>query len=275
MIEPWREPLMQRAFLEVLLLGLAGGALGCWVVQFRLAYSAESLAHALLPGLVVAALTGIPLLLGGAAGLIVAAGAVALAGRLPEIGRDSAVAVVVTGLLGLGALLALSADAPPRLQDLLFGDVLAVSDTDLVLAGVLAVVSLAALGILHGRLLVVGFDRSAASGLGVSPTVVDVALLLLLAAVLLVAVRGLGNLLVVSVLIAPATAARVVAHRMGPMILASAAIAVVGGILGLYVSYHADVAAGASISGALIVLALAAGVVRWVGDRAPTAAPTA
>lgn len=259
MIEPWQEPLMQRAFLEVVLLGLAGGALGCWVVQFRLSYSAESLAHALLPGLVVAALTGIPLLLGGAAGLLLAALAVALAGRVPELGRDTAVAVVVTTLLGLGVLLALSADAPPRLQDLLFGDVLGVSDTDLVLAGLLALGSLAALTLLHGRLLVVGFDRAAARGLGVRPTVVDAALLTLLAVVLLVAVQGLGNLLVVSVLIAPAIAARTVARRMGPMIVASAAIAVAGGIIGLYVSYHLDVAAGASISGALVMVALLAG----------------
>lgn len=262
MIEPWREPLMQRAFLEVLLLGLAGGALGCWVVQYRLSYSAESLAHALLPGLVVAALTGIPLLLGGAAGLLLAALAVALAGRVPELGRDTAVAVVVTTLLGLGALLALSADAPPRLQDLLFGDILGVSDTDLVLAGILAVASLAALRLLHDRLLLVGFDRAAAAGLGVRATVVDTALLVLLATVLLVAVQGLGNLLVVSVLIAPAIAARTVAHRMGPMIVASAAVAVAGGVVGLYVSYHADVAAGASISGSLLALAGGAAAIR-------------
>lgn len=273
MIEPWQEPLMQRAFLEVVLLGLAGGALGCWVVQFRLSYSAESLAHALLPGLVVAALTGIPLLVGGAAGLLLAALAVAVAGRVPELGRDTAVAVVVTALLGLGALLALSADAPPRLQDLLFGDVLGVSDTDLVLAALLAIGSLVALMLLHGRLLLVGFDRAAAAGLGIRPTVVDAALLVLLATVLLVAVQGLGNLLVVSVLIAPATAARAVARRMGPMIAVSAGIAVLGGVLGLYVSYHADLAAGASISGSLIVLALLAAGARRLQARVRPSPP--
>jgi len=146
--------------------------------------------------------------------------------------------------------------------------VLGVSDTDLALAAVLAAASLMALALLHGRLLVVGFDRAAARGLGVGPTAVDAALLVLLAAVLLVAVQGLGNLLVVSVLIAPATAARVVAQRMGPMIVASAGIAVLGGVLGLYVSYHADIAAGASISGSLILLALLAGAGRRALARA-------
>src|SRR6266508_3164659 len=81
LIHPWSQAIMQRALLEVTLLGVVGGALGCWIVLYRLSYSAESLAHALLPGLVIAALTGIPLLLGGAAGLLVAAVAIAAAGQ--------------------------------------------------------------------------------------------------------------------------------------------------------------------------------------------------
>src|SRR3954468_16169447 len=126
LIEPWQEPIMQRALLEVALIGACGGLLGCWVVFYELSYSAESLAHALFPGLVVAALLGLPLLLGAGAGIVVAAVAVAVAGRAPEVGRDTAVAVVVTTLLGLGVLLALSPSSPPGLQALLFGDVLGV-----------------------------------------------------------------------------------------------------------------------------------------------------
>src|SRR3954469_12165309 len=114
--DPWTQPILLRAFAEVALLGLTGGALGCWVVFYNLSYSAESLAHALLPGLVAAALLGLPLLAGGAAGRLSAAIGVALAGRAPEVGRDTAVAVVITGLLGLGVLLALSRDTPPGLQ---------------------------------------------------------------------------------------------------------------------------------------------------------------
>src|SRR5204862_7580474 len=120
--DPWADPVGRRALLEVALLGVAGGALGCWIVFYNLSYSAESLAHSLLPGLVVAALLGLPLLVGGAAGVLVAAAAVAVAGRTPEIGRDNAVAVVVTALFGLGVLLALSPETPPGLQGLLFGD---------------------------------------------------------------------------------------------------------------------------------------------------------
>lgn len=270
--DPWAEALTRRALLEVVLLGVAGGALGCWIVFFNLSYSAESLAHGLLPGLVGAALLGLPLLLGGAAGLLVAALAVAFAGRLEGLDRDTAVAVVVTTLLGLGVLLALTPETPAGLQGLLFGDVLGVSDGDLVLAAVLAIAVLGVLWVVHDRLLVVGFDRLSAPGLGVRPLLVDIVLLVLLAAALLVAVQGLGNLLVVAVLIAPASAARLVTRRMGPMILASGAIAVFAAAAGMYLSFHAGTAAGASIAGVLVLTYVAVAAVSGVAGRAPALA---
>jgi ABC-type Mn2+/Zn2+ transport system permease subunit len=250
--DPWTEAIDRRALAEVVLLGLSGGALGCWLVAYQLAYGAESLAHAMLPGLVVAALAGLPLLVGGAAGLAVAGGGVALASRVRGIDRDTATGVVVTTLFGLGALLALTPATPPGLQGLLFGDVLAVDGGDVALAGGLTAALVVALWIAHPRLLVVGFDRLNAPALGVRTLPVDAALLGLLALALLVAVRGLGSLLVVAVLIAPASAARLVARRMGPMMLASAVIAALAGVLGMYVSYHARTAAGASIALALV-----------------------
>jgi ABC-type Mn2+/Zn2+ transport system permease subunit len=267
--DPWGQELLRRAFLEVLLLGIAGGALGAWVVAYRLSYSAESLAHAMLPGLVVAALTGLPLLLGGAAGILVAAVSVALAGRVRGLGRDTGVAVVVTTLFGLGALLALSPRTPAGLAQLLFGDVLGVSDGDLWLAGALVVVVLGALRVLHGRLLVLGFDRTNARALGVAPLPVDAALLVLVAMAIVVAVQGLGSLLVVAVLVAPAAAAGFVTDRMGVRIALGALVAVLAGAAGLYLSYYADVAAGASVALALV----AACALAWLSSRRPRRSP--
>lgn len=255
---------MRRAFAEVLLLGVAGGALGCWVIFYGLSYSAESLAHSLLPGLVVAALLGLPLLLGGAAGLLVAAVAVAVAGRIPAIGRDTAVAVVITTLFGLGVLLALSVATPPGLQGLLFGDLLGVSDSDLGLAVGLVAVVVAALALLHGRLALVAFDRLNARALGVAPLAVDATLLVLLALTLLVAVQALGNLLVVAILIAPPVTARLVTRRIGRMLAWSAGVAVTAGAGGLYLSYYAGTAAGASIALVLVAGFALAGAARAV-----------
>jgi ABC-type Mn2+/Zn2+ transport system permease subunit len=267
LVEPWQQGIDRRALVEVVLLGLTGGALGCWIIFYNLSYSTESLAHALLPGLVLAALAGIPLIIGGAVGLAVAAVAIAAAARTPAVGRDTAVAVVVTGLLGLGALLALSPDTPAGLGELLFGDVLGVSDTDLALAAGLAVAVLAALRVLHGRLLLVGFDRLNARALGVRAAAIDVALLLLVAAALLVAVQGLGNLLVVAVLVGPAACARAVTHRMSTMMVVAAVVAVLAGLGGMYLSYYARTAAGASIAGVIVAVYAAALAARAAGLR--------
>ena len=276
LIAPWEQGIDRRALLEVLLLGITGGTLGCWIIFYNLSYSTESLAHALLPGLVLAALVGAPLILGGALGLAVAALAIAAAARTPVIGRDTAVAVVVTALLGLGALLALSPATPAGLGELLFGDVLGVSDLDLLLAGILAVGVVIALGLLHGRLLLVGFDRLNAPALGVRPSTVDVALLLLVAAALLVAVQGLGNLLVVAVLVGPAACARAVTHRMFPMMIVAASVAILAGCGGLYLSYYARTAAGASIAAVIVAtyaLALTVQAARRSTRRTQAPAP--
>ncbi len=256
--DPLGQELIRRALLEVGLISLAGGALGCWVVFYGVSYAAESLSHALFPGLVVAALVGIPLLAGGIPGIAIAALAIALIGRVPGIGRDTAVAVVVTAFFGLGALLALSPDAPPGIQSLLFGDILAPSNSDLILSAILAAMVVISLIVLHWRLLAVAFDRTTAGALGASPTLADAAVLVLLAAAVLVAAQGLGTLLAVAALVGPAATARLFAPRVSSMMLAATLIGVCAGVVGLYVSYYAGVAAGASIAGCIVAAYLAA-----------------
>jgi ABC-type Mn2+/Zn2+ transport system permease subunit len=268
--DPFAQGLMQRALLEVLLLAAVGGTLGCWIVLTELSYGAESLAHGMFPGLVLAALAGIPLLLGGAAGILIAALAIVLAGRGvggDRIGRDNATAVAVTTLFGLGALLALAPDTPVGVQALLFGDVLGTTTGDLLAGAALVAVVLAVLRLVHWRLLAAGFDRASARSVGASPAVADVVLLVLLALAVLVAVQGLGNLLVVAVLVAPAAGARLLTRRLGPMMALAVALGAVAGIAGLYLSYYARVAAGASIAGLLVCAYVLAWLAASVASR--------
>jgi ABC-type Mn2+/Zn2+ transport system permease subunit len=254
MLEPLQEPFMQRALAEVVLIGAAGGALGCWVVFYGLSYAAESLAHSIFPGLVLTAIAGVPLLFGAAPAIVVAALAIALCARISGVSREAAVAVVVTTMFGLGVLLALSPQSPPGVESLLFGDVFGVTDADLATAAGLAVLVAVALRLLHGRLLIAGFDRGTARSLGVSPALADAALLVLLAAGIVVAVQGLGNLLVVAVFVGPAAAARRLSDRMLPMMLLSAGLAVFAGVAGLYLSYYAGTAGGASVALAIVAV---------------------
>lgn len=255
LLEPWRSGLGQRALAEVTLIGAIGGALGFWVVTFGLAYGAESLAHGLLPGVVTAALMGAPLLAGALVGIVAAAVVVAAAGRDPRVGTDTATAVAVSGMLGAGGLLALVPEVPPRLGDLLFGDPLSVGPADLLAAAVLLVLGGTALAALHRPLAVVAFDPGPARTLGIGAGAVLAALLVLVAATLAVAVQGLGNLLVLAVLVAPAVAVRRHARSPARAMVGGAAVAIAAGVVGLYASYHLEVAAGAAVALALCIAA--------------------
>ena len=251
------DPIIRRALAEVLLLSLACGPLGVWVLLHRQSYAAESMSHGMLPGLVLAALAGLPLVLGAGAGVLVAAAAISLAGRDERVGADAGVAVAVGALFGLGALLALSPEAPPRLQELLFGDLLGVSGGDLAVAGALAAAVVLALAAAHRPLAASAFDRPAAASLGALPARWELVLLVLLGVTTVAAAPGLGNLLLVALVLAPGAAALALTRRLAVALALAAAIAATAGVAGLALSYHLDLAAGASVAMCAVALALA------------------
>ena len=282
-LDPLRSGIDRRALLELAMVGSLCGALGFWIVTERLAYSAESLSHGLLPCLVLAALASAPLLLGAAGGALVAAALIAFASRDARIGPDAGTAVAVTGLVGLGALLALAPDSPQRLEELLFGDPLGVTDGDLVAAAALLVLGGGALAAIHRPLAAFAFDPAGAAAAGLRPALVRLALLVLLAAAVAVAVQGLGALLVLAVLVAPPVAVRGHARTPRQAMLGGAAVAVAAAIVGIEVSFHAHSAAGGSVALALCAAAaLGAGLRPLPGaarhaarPRSPRRAPAA
>ena len=252
LFHPWSETFMQLALGELVLLGAIGAIVGCWIIFYDLAYSAESLAHALFPGLVAAALLGLPLLAGGAVGVAAAIAAIALTRRVPTLGGDASVAVVITSLFGLGVLLALTPATPPGVNALLFGDLLGVTRSDVIASGALAAVSAVALVGLHRPLLLVGFDRTTADAFGARTLFVDLALLALIALAIVIGVRALGNLLVLALLVGPAATARLLVRRMTALMAVAAAVAIGASIGGLYLSYYANIAAGASVAAVMV-----------------------
>lgn len=258
--------IMQRALVEAVVLGLACGPLGVWILLLRRSYAAESLSHAMLPGLVIAALAGVPLLIGAAGGVLVAAIGIALVARDVRAGGDVGVAVVVSGLFGLGGILALSPQTPPRLNGLLFGDLLGVDTGDLIAAGALCAGVLLSLAAAYRPLAVSAFDRHGATALGVKPARADMALLAILAVTTVAAVQGLGNLLLVALILAPAVAALNLARRLPSALILAAALAAAAGIAGLTLSYELDIAAGASIA----LCAVALTCLTWLKPKLDT-----
>lgn len=262
LLGPLGEPVVVRGLAELALLSVVAGTLGCWIVFAGISYGAESLAHSMLPGLVGAALLGIPLAVGGAVGLAVGAALASVAGRIRGLDADVAVAVVITSLFGLGVLMGLGPDVPAGLNGLLFGDLLAVGWAQVGLTAVAVAVISAALFVLHPSFMAVFFDRSGSRALGRRPGPFELALAALLALATLVAVQALGNLLVVAMLVGPAATARLLASRLPSMMAIATAVALAASVAGLWVSYHAQVAAGASVTCALCLAFLAALAVR-------------
>ncbi|HEX8207930.1 MAG TPA: metal ABC transporter permease [Solirubrobacteraceae bacterium] len=252
--------ILDRALLEAVLLGLACGPLSVWLLAYRDAYAAESLSHAMLPGLAIAAAAGAPLVLGGAAGILVAALLIALAARDDRIGGEVAIAVTVTALFGLGALLALDSDTP--LADLLFGDLLGVTDGQLAEAAALAVGVPLALAAAHRPLTAVAFAPLPS----LRPARVRAGLLVLLGVAIVVAVQGLGNLLVLALLVAPGVSAGL-ATRLSARLVLGAVVGAGSGALGVYASDRLGTAAGASVALVLVSVAVVALLARGGGDE--------
>ncbi len=248
LLDPFSGGIMRRALAEVVLLSLACGPLGVWILLYRHSYAAESISHGMLPGLVVAALTGAPLLLGAAGGVVVAAIAIALAAGDERLGPDVGVAVAIGTLTGAGALLALAPTAPPRVAELLFGDPLGISPAALAASTALAAGVVAGLAVAHRRLAIGAFDPIAATSLGSSPRRSELVLLLALAAGTVAAVQALGNLLTLALLLAPAAAALRMRRSLRATLMLAVLVCALSGAGGLLLSYHLDVATGAAIA---------------------------
>jgi manganese/iron transport system permease protein len=262
---------LQRALAECVLMGIACGVLGTFVVLRGLTYTGESLAHTLVPGAAVAIAIGLPVLGGALVGGLIAAVLIAVLAARREVGEETAVGVVFAGAFAAGVILLSVRGSPKELDSLLFGDVLGVAPADLWLGLAAAVCVLAVCAGGARRLVLIAFDRSFARSTGLNALWLDALLLIALAGALTVALRGIGALLVLALLVAPAATARVVTRRVWTMLWLAPVLGVAFGIAGLELSYYAGLAAGASIAlvavGAFGLAVAASAIARL---RAPT-----
>jgi manganese/iron transport system permease protein len=239
---------MQRALLEVVLMGLTCGIIGAYVVLRGMAFLGDAISHAIFPGVVIAFLLNVNLLLGAlVVGALTVIGIGGIA-RNRRVSEDSAIGVLFTGAFALGVVLISGAEGyTGNLADFLVGQVLGVSPVDLIFSAVVGVVVLGALAFFHKELVLVAFDREMAEAMGLPVAVLDLALLLGIALTIIVSLQAVGNILVVAMLVTPAAAARLWTDRLPVMMALSAAFGVLAGIGGLLVSYHADYAPGGTI----------------------------
>lgn len=246
--EPLRYQFMQRALIEVVLMGAVTGAVGCYVVLRGLSFIGDALSHAIFPGIVVAYLLGHSVFIGAMAFGVMTSGAITVVATNRRLKEDSAIGVLFAGTFALGIVLISSTDNFTRdLASFLFGNVLGATTSDIWISAGAGLVVVLFLLLFHRELLIISFDRVAGESMGIKVFWIDLLLLLMISLTIVISLRAVGNILVVAMLVTPAATARLLTDRLPVMLVLSSAIGVGSGIVGLFVSYHADVAAGGTI----------------------------
>ncbi len=253
--EPWTTGFMRRAFAEAVLCGSTSGALGGFVLVRRLSFLGESISHTVVLGAALALLLGLPLGLGGVLIAVATAGLTGAIASDRRLSADTATGILLPTLFAAGVAVLAATGGARRLDDLLFGSILAVRGEDLVLAGLVALAVLIVFGAAGKELVLVAFDRISARALGYRVALLDAVLLTLVALAVTAGLRAVGSILLAGLLLGPPLAARLVCRTFWPMVALAAVLGALCGVAGLYISWHLEVGAGPAI-----VLAVAASV---------------
>jgi ABC-type Mn2+/Zn2+ transport system permease subunit len=248
LVQPLRYPFMVRGLLASLMVGTLCAVVGSYVVLRGMAFFGDALAHAILPGVAIAYLLEINLFWGALImGLLTALG-IGYLSRRSEIKEDTVIGVFFAAFFALGvALLSTVQTYSVDLTHILFGNVLGVSDTDLVLIAGLGLLALLAVVLLYKELLVVSFDPILAATLRLPLNVLNYLLLVLIALTVVVSLQTVGVALMVAMLVTPAATAYLLTRRLWHMMVVGAAIGAVSSVAGLYLSFYVNVASGAAV----------------------------
>lgn len=253
LIAPFTFEFMRHAMTAGLVTGVTTSLVGTWVVLRGMAFMGDALAHGVLPGLTLAYLLEISLILGAAVAAVVVIGGVGVVQRCARLRADTGIGLLFVGMLALGVIIASKAQSyAGDLTAILFGDVLGVTDADIGVAAVAAVVAIVLTVVLYRPFIVLALDERKAAVLGLRPRLAHVVLLALLAAAIIASFRAVGVLLVFGFLIAPPATAALVTRRVPVMMLAAIGFAVVGVLAGLLVSFHLGTAGSATMVGVTV-----------------------
>jgi ABC-type Zn uptake system ZnuABC Zn-binding protein ZnuA/ABC-type Mn2+/Zn2+ transport system permease subunit len=261
-VDPFSLPFVQRGLAEVLVLALAAGLLGTWIVLRGLAFFAHAVGTAAFPGLVLAAGLGFSALLGAFATAAVVAVVVGVLVRRERGAEDSLTALVLVGALALGVLL--SSDvfhSSAGVDQLLFGSLLLTGPDDLALAAAASVAALLGTLALGPRWLAHGFDPAAARAQGLRSALPDAVLLALVALAAVAALRVAGALLATALIVVPAATTRLLVDRLLRWQVATVVLVIAEGAAGLWLSVQLNAPPGPAI--AVLAGAVFALVAAW------------
>ena len=245
--EPLAYPFMQRALVVAVLVAAVCAVLSCYLVLKGWSLMGDAISHAVLPGIVVSYVVGLPLAVGAfAAGLSCAL----FTGYLKENSRvkeDTVLGIVFSGMFGFGLVLFSRVESDQHLMHILFGDVLGVTLRDVVETAVVAGGTLLVTLVKRRDLLLYCFDPNHARSIGLPVRVLHYGLLVLLSLTIVASLKAVGIILVIAMLIAPGATAYLLTDSFERMLGIAVAVAVGSAVLGTIISFHLDGATGACI----------------------------
>lgn len=248
LLEPLSYGFMQRGLAASLMVGVLCAVIGCYVVLRSMAFLGDAMAHAILPGVAVAYLLKGSLFIGALAAALVVALGIGFLSRQGTIKEDTAIGILFAAALSLGIALISSAKTyATDLTHILFGNVLGVSSGDLWLTAGVGLMVLTMIVLFYKELLVISFDPVLAATLRLPAERLRTLMLVLIALTIVVSLQTVGVGLVTAMLVTPAATASLLTRRLPSMMAISAAMGALSAIIGLFMSFHVNIASGAAV----------------------------
>ncbi len=266
-VEPLQYGFMQRALLVSALAAAACGVVGTFVVLRGMAFLGDAIAHSALTGMAAAFLMGANVFLGALIWAVPASLGISLVSRRAGIRLDAVIGVLFAGGFAMGIILInTTSNYAGDLLSILFGNVLGASWGDVLAVGALAGGVLLVVRLLYKELVFATYDPAVAEASGLPVRFLEYLLPLLVALTTVAALKTVGNVMVMSLLVVPAVTGSLLARRMASMMAATVAVALAAIVIGLYLSFHLNLPTGPAIvvvSVALLLITLAASPRRW------------
>lgn len=241
---------LQKAFITSVMVGVICGVVGCFIVLRGMALMGDAISHAVLPGVAISYMLGINFFWGAAFTGILTALGIGVISQNSRIKNDSSIGIVFSAMFALGIILITAAQSATDLTQILFGNVLSVRSSDMYITLVVGAIVLLIVFLFYKELLVSSFDETMAEAYGLKVRFIHYGVMVLLTLVTVVSLKTVGVILVVAMLITPASTAYLLTNRLSIMILLSSIFGVAASIIGLFISFVHNLP-----SGPVIVLA--------------------
>jgi ABC-type Mn2+/Zn2+ transport system permease subunit len=248
LIEPFQYEFMRNALIISILAGIVAPLTGYWALTRRMVYLTDAMSHSVLPGVIIASMLGVSILVGAMGTAIVLALVVSLMVRKGKSSEDGAVGVASQALFALGVVLASRSTDSKSLSHYLFGNPLSATFTDIAAMALTALAILLLMLWAHPMLIATSFDPEHASAIGVKVTRADAILILALAGTTVIGLGSVGVLMTISLSVGPAVITRIFAIHISKARFVAMGIGVFSSTFGVIASYHLAIPVGPAVA---------------------------